>query len=126
MIEWYTWVTAGLAVVAGLVCLVAGFVGRKPGDITVGLVALVELLLVAQVVIAIVAPGVGNAPAGDIVEFWAYLVTVVIIPPAAVLWALVERNRWSTVILGVATLAVAVMVVRMQQIWSGVAPFIGG
>jgi hypothetical protein len=36
----------------------------------------------------------------------------------AVLWASVERNRWSTVVLGVGALAVAVMLWRMQQIWT--------
>lgn len=126
MIEWYTWVQAAVAALAGIVCLGAGFAGRKPGDLTVGTVALVELLLVVQIVAAIVAPAVGNPCAGDPVEFWAYLVTAVIIPPAAVFWGLVERNRWSTVILGVAALTVGVMVVRMQQIWAGNAPFLGG
>lgn len=125
MIEWYSWVSAGVALVVGLVCLAVGAAGRKPGDVTVGAVAVVELTLLAQVVIAIIAPLVGNPPVGDLVEFWAYLVTAVIIPPAAVLWGLIERTRWSTVILGVASIAVAVMVFRMQQIWSGQAPFLG-
>jgi len=44
-------------------------------------------------------------------------VSAILIPPAAAIWALVERGRWSTVILGVAALAVAVMVYRMEQIW---------
>lgn len=124
MIEWYTWTLAAVATLAGVVCLVAGFAGKPPGDVTVGSIALVEVGLLAQLVIAIVAPLVGNPPVGDVVEFWAYLVTAVVIPPAAVFWGLIERSRWSTVILGVAALAVAVMIVRMQQVWSGHAPFI--
>ena len=32
------------------------------------------------------------------------------IPPAAVAWALIERGRWSTVVMGVASFAIAVMV----------------
>lgn len=125
MIEWFSWVTAGVAALAGLLGFVLGFAGRKPGDVVVGALAIVELLLIAQVVLAIVGPLAGNPPEGDVIEFWAYLVTAVIIPPAAVLWSLVERNKWSTVILGVAAFAVAVMVVRMQQIWSGQGPIIG-
>jgi hypothetical protein len=35
-----------------------------------------------------------------------------------VFWALIERTRWSTVVLGVAGFAIAVMVVRMAQIWA--------
>ena len=43
------------------------------------------------------------------------------VPVAAAIWALVDRNRWSTVVMGVGVLTVVVMLVRMQQIWSGVA-----
>ena len=50
-------------------------------------------------------------------EFYIYLVSAIILPPVAVLWALVERTRWSTVVLGVVSLAIAVMVYRMNAIW---------
>ena len=64
--------------------------------------------------IAIIAPLAGNPPTGSLLEFWVYLVSAALIPPAAVGWALLERSRWSTVIMGVAALAVAVMVWRMH------------
>ncbi|WP_127793058.1 hypothetical protein [Agromyces sp. LHK192] len=118
MIEWFTWVQVGVAVAAGLLCLVLGFAGRLPSDLTIGALALVEVLLIGQVVMAVVAPAVGNAPTGSVLEFWVYLVSAALLPPAAAFWALLERNRWSTVVLGVAALAVAVMVYRMFQIWT--------
>jgi hypothetical protein len=117
MIDWFTWAHEGVAVLAGLFCLVLGFAGRTPNDYTLGAVLLVEVLLVVQLVIALVAPATGNVPTGSGLEFWVYLVSALLIPPAAVLWALIERNRWSTVILGVACLSIAVMVYRMSQIW---------
>ncbi|MCU1439888.1 MAG: hypothetical protein JWP85_885 [Rhodoglobus sp.] len=117
MIDWFTWAQEGVAVLAGLFCLVLGFAGRTPNDYTLGAVLLVEVLLVVQLVVALVAPATGNVPTGSGLEFWVYLVSAVLIPPAAVLWALIERNRWSTVILGVACLSIAVMVYRMGQIW---------
>jgi hypothetical protein len=83
-----------------------------------GSIALVELLLLAQLVIAIVAPLTGNSPTGSIVEFYIYLISALIIPLLAGFWALFERDRWSTVILGVACLAIAVMIVRMNIIWT--------
>ncbi|KAB1657295.1 hypothetical protein F8O01_08610 [Pseudoclavibacter chungangensis] len=126
MIDWFTWIAAGLAAIVGVVCLVLGLVGRRPSDVSVGAIAVVELLLVVQVVLAIVTPVAGNAPVGDGIEFWAYLVTALIIPPAAVFWGLVEPSKWSTVILGAVGLTVAVMLVRMQQIWTGQPPFLGG
>ena len=118
MILWFTYVELAVAVVAGLVCLILGLIGRRPSDWTVGALALVELLLIVQVVIAIVAPLAGNTPTGSLLEFWVYLVSAVLLPPLAVGWALVERSRWSTVIMGVAALAIAVMVWRMQVIWT--------
>ena len=118
MILWFTYVQVVAAVAAGLLCLVLGLAGRRPSDLSVGSLALVEVLLVAQIVIALTAPFAGNPPTGSLLEFWVYLVSAALIPPAAVAWALLERSRWSTVIMGVAALAVAVMVWRMQVIWT--------
>lgn len=118
MILWFTIVQVAVAVAAGLFCLIVGLAGRRPSDWSVGALALVELLLVVQVVAAIVAPFAGNPPTGDLLEYWVYLVSAVLLPIGAVLWALMERSRWSTVILGVAALAVAVMVWRMHVIWT--------
>lgn len=117
MIEWFTIAQVSVAVAAGLLCLVLGLAGKTPNDLVVGATALVELLLLTQIVIAIVAPAVGNTPTGSGLEFWVYLVSAALIPPAAIFWSLIERNKWSTVVLGVACLAVAVMVYRMDVIW---------
>lgn len=117
MIEWFQYAETAVAVLAGLLCLVLGLTGRRPSDLTLAAAALVELLLIVQLVVSAIAPAVGNLPTGDGLEFWVYLVCAVLIPPAAVFWALVERDRWSTVVLGVACLAIAVMVYRMGQIW---------
>lgn len=117
MIEWFTWMHVAIATGAGLFCLASGLAGRSPNDLTLGATALVELLLIAQLIIAVIAPGAGNAPTGSGLEFWVYLVSAIIIPPAAAFWALIERGRWSTVVLAVACLAVAVMLYRMSQIW---------
>lgn len=118
MILWFTITQLAVAIVAGLAAVVAGLAGRRPGDVTVGGLALIELLLVVQIVVAIVAPFAGNPPTGSLLEFWTYLVSAALLPPAAVVWALVERSRWSTVIMGVAALSVAVMVWRMHVIWT--------
>ncbi|MEQ6896762.1 hypothetical protein [Microbacterium sp. KR10-403] len=118
MILWFTIVTVVVAVAAGLIGVVLGLAGRRPGDVTVGALALLELLLIAQIVIAIVAPLAGNPPSGSLLEFWVYLVSAALLPPAGVVWALLERSRWSTVIMGIAALAVAVMVWRMHVIWT--------
>jgi hypothetical protein len=118
MIEWFTWVQVAVSVVAGVLCLGLGFSGRKPSDLSLGAVAVVELLLVVQLVVAIVAPFTGNEAVGSVLEFYTYLISAILLPVAAAFWALVDRSKWSTVILGVVGLAIAVMVYRMQQIWT--------
>ncbi|CAN5436774.1 hypothetical protein BH10ACT6_BH10ACT6_10260 [soil metagenome] len=118
MIYGYTITQLVIACAAGLLCAVLGLAGRKPNDITLGALVLVELLLMAQLVIALVSPGLGNQPTGNVAEFYVYLISALLIPPLAIFWGLVERTRWSTVVLGVGAFAIAVMVVRMEQIWS--------
>ena len=117
MIEWFTVVQVIVAVLAGALSVVLGLAGRKPSDLTMGATALVELLLIVQLVVAVASPAFGNTPSGDPLEFWVYLVSAVLLPVAGGFWALVERSRWSTVILGAVCLAVAVMVYRMNVIW---------
>ena len=117
MIEWFTAVQVIVAVLAGILCLVVGFIGRPPNDLTLGSIALIELLLIAQLVVTIVAPIVGNEPRGSLGEFYIYLISALLLPLAGGFWALIERSRWSTVVLGVVGLAIAVMTYRMGQIW---------
>lgn len=118
MVLWFTVVQIAVAVLAGLLGVVLGLAGKRPNDYILGALALVEVLLIAQVVTAIIAPAVGNPPTGSLLEFWIYLGTAVFMPPLAVIWALVDRSRWSTVVLGIAGLAIAVMTYRMHQIWT--------
>lgn len=118
MIQWFTVVQIAVACASGLFCLIAGFIGRRPSDWTVGSLLLVEVLLVAQVVVAIVAPFAGNPPSGDLLEFWVYLVAAVLLPLGGIAWALLERGRWSNVVLGVVGISLAIMLWRMQTIWT--------
>ncbi|TFC24906.1 hypothetical protein E3O53_15310 [Cryobacterium sp. TMT2-18-3] len=118
MIEWFMWLQLAVATLTGLLCIALGLAGRKPSDLTMGATALVELLLIVQLVVAIVAPLTGNTATGSLLEFYTYLISAILVPVAAAAWALIERSRWSTVILGVGGLGVAVMVYRMWQIWT--------
>lgn len=118
MIEWYTYLTIAIAVASAVLCIVAGLAGRVPSDLTLGSVAVVLVALIGQLGISIVAPFVGNLPSGSLLEFWVYLISVVLLPVAAAFWALIERSRWSTIVLGVAGVSVAIMIYRMWQIWT--------
>lgn len=125
MIEWFTWTQFAIGAVAGVICLITAFRGKPPSDLTAGSVALVGILAIVQLVMAIVAPLFGNHCLGDGVEFWMYQVVLVLFPAGAILWALIDRGRWSNAVLAVAAFSVSVMVFRMHQIWQGNAPLLG-
>ncbi len=122
MIEWLTWVQVAVALAVGLLAVGFALARRTPNDITVLGLVLVEVLLLVQLVFALAGPPMGNPVLGNGLEFWMYLVTALIIPPAALIWALVERTRWSNLIIATAALGIAVMVFRMHTIWYLHAP----
>jgi hypothetical protein len=117
MLEWFTWFQIAVAVASALLCLILGGIGRKPSDLTMGATGVVALLLIVQLGVAIASPIMGNEPTGSLFEFYLYLVTAIFVPIGAGFWGLLERSRWSTVVLGAANLAVAIMLVRMSVIW---------
>jgi len=117
VIEWFAWVQGGVAALAAVVAIGFAIRGRTPNDYTLGAALLVGALLIAQMIISIVAPSVGNVPTGSLLEYWMYLITALIMVPAAMLWALVERTVMANVVLGFLGASIAVMMARMHQIW---------
>ena len=120
MFEWAYLAQVYLSLAAAFYCIFLGLINRPPSWWSVGAVALVEGFLLVQLAVTIALVASGNQAKGDTVEFFGYILTALIVPPAAVGWAIVDRSRWSTVVLGVSGLTVAIMLVRMWQIWSGI------
>ncbi|MEY4494666.1 MAG: hypothetical protein RL570_781 [Actinomycetota bacterium] len=111
MIAWLYSSQIFLATVVGIVTLIMGFANRKPSGISIGALALVQLALIIQLVVSTVIVIAGERAKLDTVEFFAYLIVALMIPVGAAFWALIERTRWSTVVIGVGALTVAVMLV---------------
>ena len=121
MLDFVSQVALWFTAITGVVILVLGLFRLKPHNLMAIAVASTELLLLVQLTVAIVLVSTGQGGAGDMLEYFIYIAVALLIPPAAVLWAVVDRNsKWSTVILGVVGITVAVMLVRMAQIWSGI------
>lgn len=107
-------VSLALAVVAlGHVVL-----DRSPGTLLIGALGLLELALVAQLVVGIVQVASDDRSSSPVV-FVGYLVGVLLILPAGVLWSLAERSRSGTAVLVLACLTVAFLVLRLGQLWQG-------
>lgn len=117
MIDWFTALQIGVAVTGGVLAVALGLMGRRPSDLTMAFAGVVALLLIVQLSVTIAGPLTGNQPTGSLFEFYIYLISAIFLPVGAGFWALIDRSRWSTVILGVAQLAVAIMLYRMGQIW---------
>ena len=117
MIEWLAWAMVAVSLGAAFLAIGYALAGSPPNDYTLGATLLVAVGLLVLVVVTIWQQVLGLGPAGDIVEFWAYLITAALLPPAAIVWGLIERSRWSTLVLALVGFSIAVMVYRMHHIW---------
>jgi hypothetical protein len=77
-----------------------------------------EILLLVQLVAGLIAAASTERDI-ETATFVGYLVGVVVLPPLAAGWALLERTRWGSAVIVVLGIVVAVMVVRLDQIWTG-------
>lgn len=112
------WASIGI----GSLLVLAGLIGIKPNGALILVLAGLELGLLFQLAVTIGMVIGGEQAQISTIEFFGYLLVALLIPPAAVIWALAEPSRWSTVVMGFAGLTISVMLVRMQQIWTGI-PF---
>jgi hypothetical protein len=49
----------------------------------------------------------------------SYLITLVLVPPVALVWGVAEKSRWGTGVILIGMWTVAVMTVRVLQVWHG-------
>lgn len=122
MLEWFFLAQAWFALGAGALLVLMGLVGRIPSGFSIALVATSELALVIQLSLSIVLVLMGQQAKVDTGEFFGYLLVALMVPAGGAIWALLERGKWSTVVMGASLLTLAVMLVRMYQIWTGVNP----
>lgn len=121
MIESFYIVLALYSTAVGLFLLAAGLFGVRPGPISIMATAGIEAGLLIQLSISTVLVIAGQRAQTDTVEFFGYLIVAMVIPIAAGFWGLAERTKYSMMVLGAAGLTVAVMLYRMQQLWTGPA-----
>jgi len=122
MVEWLFQVLLWLSLGFGAVLVVLGLIGLKPSGYLILSLALVEVSLLVQLAVSVGMVLAGSQAVVSTLEYFGYLLVALLIPVAGGIWALAERTRWSTVIMGAAALTISVMLVRMWQIWSGNYP----
>ncbi|MBA3369539.1 MAG: hypothetical protein H0T99_12870 [Geodermatophilaceae bacterium] len=113
------WLGTALIVGALLIAALAGISAirrRGPYVLTIVAAIVVEVFLVAQAVVALVVTLNGQS-ADEPVLFFGYLVAVILILPIALLLARAEPDRFGSLVIVVGGLVLAVLVVRLQQLW---------
>ena len=103
----------GVGVIWGIVTAIAN---KPPGKAQLLYAAGLEAVTVVQSIIA-VAKIIGGFRPVELATTIGYLIGIVILIPIAWLWANVERNRFSGVVLAVAALAVLAMTLRLLVLW---------
>lgn len=122
MVEWLFQILLWLSILFGSGLVILGLFGLKPSGYLILSLALVELTLLVQLAVSVGMVLAGSQAVVSTIEYFGYLLVALLIPLAGGLWALAERTRWSTVIMGASALTISVMLVRMWQIWSGNYP----
>jgi hypothetical protein len=79
--------------------------------------AVAELALLTQAALAVLKMSGGQRPDGGIWLFSLYLAGSLILLPLAGLWGRADRTRWGSGVMVVGYLVMAVLMVRMEQVW---------
>jgi hypothetical protein len=116
-VDAYFYIILAVGLLSTGICLLAGILKKAPNDVTILSVAAVEVALLVYLVGSIVRVIAGEHIAGEAWEFWGYLATAMLLPPAAVYWSILERTRWSNFVLAAVGVTALVMAARMNQIW---------
>lgn len=117
MIAWLSYVVIGIAVVAAAWGVVSAVRGRPPGNAQFYWSFLAELAVIVQSVVGFVAIARGHGPAETATSI-GYLAGIVVLMPVAVWWGIGDRSRYSGLVMTIAGVAVAVMTLRLLDLWS--------
>ncbi|MEV3938295.1 hypothetical protein AB0K52_20255 [Glycomyces sp. NPDC049804] len=115
MIEWLYLAVQGAALAMSAWFFVDTARSQLVGNRHLVGVAVLELLLLAQLAVSIaIVPG---EPGGGKALFFSYLVTAVLVPVAACFWGSIDRSRWGIGTVAASGLIVAGLMLRVHQIW---------
>ena len=103
-----------LSVLLALASFALAGLDRLPPRVHLQGLILLQLLVMAQAVIALGRLGGWDGPTGELL---GYLAVAFLLVPGGMVLTLEERTRWGTAVLGAACLVLAVVVLRLQFLW---------
>lgn len=104
----------GLSLVLAVWAGVCSAVDRLPPKVHLQLLFLLQALVLAQAVVALVRAGDWDGSKGELL---GYLAVSALLVPGGLVLTVEERNRWGTAVLAAACVTVAVVVVRLLTVW---------
>lgn len=118
MVDVLAWLLVAASLALAVWALVGTLRAARPADTQLLALAALEVLLLAQAVVAgaRLAGGADVPSTGTVV---GYLVVSVIVLPAGVFWGIADRSRWGNGVIAVACVVTAVLTVRLVQVWGG-------
>ena len=120
MIEPLTYVVVALAFLLFVGSVYYAVKDRLVDDRLLAVAGLVEIGLLVLLVLGLTGLGHITDPT-EKATFVAYLVTLPLIPIGTSLLTIKEKSRWAMGSMAIGAFGVAVMAVRLQQIWNSYA-----
>jgi drug/metabolite transporter (DMT)-like permease len=119
MLDVLTWVTSVAALLLAAWCGWSAYRDRPTKDPHFVGMAVVTVLALAQLVVGIVQLARGEKPEQGTTIFVAYLLGALACVPVAGFMSLAERTRWGSVTVAAGGVVLAVLEVRLYDIWGG-------
>jgi hypothetical protein len=116
VIDGLAYIVIGVSLIVGLGIIGLAVADRRPLTLLAYGLLTAEVAALVQVLVAIVQAVRGERP-HEVATFVGYALTSLLAPLVGAVWALSDKSRWGTGAAGVATLVLAVLTVRMQQVW---------
>nr|WP_147108976.1 hypothetical protein [Nesterenkonia populi] len=111
-----------ICALSSLTCWAMTALRTGPADSSIVSVAVIELYLIVYGIYAGVRQlTAGPEIAGEAWEFWGYVLTALLLPVGVLVWAVLDRTRWSNLVMSFVGLVVFVMIYRLEEIWFGTA-----
>jgi len=123
MIEFWFWFQLWTYLAIGVISLIMTAFSKVLHSVTLIAQMAVVAGLVLQALLSTILAILGQRAATSTLEFFGYLIVALMVSVGAIIWSLMDRkNRWSNTVLALSAFTVAVMIIRMQQLWTGVSP----
>lgn len=90
---------------------------RRENYVLLWALGALEIGLLAQAIVGL-ASLAGTDRQIEGLTFAIYLLVALLVLPAGLFWAMAEPGRWGPAVLTLAGVAVAVMILRMHQLWT--------